>query len=67
MFETVCKDKADGISVVCTNFPAMWSVPRMEEKYGITVYDTINVVVWDSLRMVGLNPSIVKNWGKLFE
>lgn len=66
MFETVCKDKADGISVVCTNFPAMWSVPKMEEKYDITVYDTINVVVWDSLKIVGLSPNIVKGWGRLF-
>lgn len=66
MFETVCKDKADGISVVCTNFPAMWSVPKMEEKYGMTVYDTINVVVWDSLKMAGLEPDIVKGWGRLF-
>lgn len=66
MFETVCKDKADGISVVCTNLPAMWSVPKMEEKYGMTVYDTINVVVWDSLKMVGLRPDSVKGWGRLF-
>lgn len=67
MFEEVCKDPADGISVVCTNLPAMWSVPAMEEKYGITVYDTINTVVWDAMKMVGVNPGLVKNWGKLFK
>ncbi len=66
MFQEVCKDKADGISVVCTNLPAMWSVPAMEEKYGITVYDTINTVVWDAMKMVGINPALVRGWGELF-
>lgn len=67
MFDEVCKDKADGISVVCTNLPAMWSVPAMEEKYNMTVYDTINTVVWDAMRMAGINPGLVKGWGRLFE
>lgn len=67
MFAEVCKDGADGISVVCTNFPAMWSVPELEETYGITVYDTINTVVWDSMKMVGIDPACVKGWGRLFE
>lgn len=66
MFDEVCRDTADGISVVCTNLPAMWSVPAMEEKYGITVYDTINTVVWDALRMADINPALVKGWGQLF-
>lgn len=66
MFEQVCVEAADGVSVVCTNLPAMWSVPAMEEKYGMTVYDTINTVVWDAMNMVGLEPSIIRNWGKLF-
>lgn len=66
MFDTVCMEPADGISVVCTNLPAMWSAVDMEAKYGITVYDTINTVVWDSLQMAGLRPDIVQGWGKLF-
>lgn len=67
MFAEVCTVPADGISVVCTNLPAMWSVPEMEDKYGITVYDTINTVVWDAMKMVNIDPGIVKNWGKLFK
>ena len=42
-------------------------VKAMEEKYGITVYDTINTVVWDCLDMAGLDPALVQNWGRLFE
>lgn len=60
-------EEVDGISVVCTNFPAMWSVPLMEKKYGIPVYDTINTVVWDALKMTDVDTSLVKGWGKLFE
>lgn len=67
MFDYVCKDEADGISVVCTNFPAMWIVPKMEEKYGMTVYDTINTVVWDSLKIANIEPNKIKNWGNLFK
>lgn len=67
MFAEVCKDKADGISVVCTNFPAMWSVPAMEEKYKMTVYDTINTVVWDAMKMAGINPALIQGWGELFQ
>ncbi|MCD7835828.1 MAG: aspartate/glutamate racemase family protein [Lachnospiraceae bacterium] len=67
MFAQVCTAEADGVSVVCTNLPAMWSVPALEEKYRIPVYDTINTVVWDTLRMVGIDSSVVKGWGSLFQ
>lgn len=65
MFAEACREPADGISVVCTNFPAMWSVDKMEKQYGITVYDTINTVVWDAMEMVHINPALIKGWGAL--
>lgn len=67
MVEAVCSVPADGISVVCTNLPAMWQVKAWEEKYGITVYDTIGVVVWKTLKMAGLNPNVIRGWGRLFD
>ncbi len=67
MFSQICGEKADGISVVCTNFPAMWSVPVIEENYGMTVYDTINTVVWQAMKMVDVDPGLVKGWGRLFQ
>ncbi len=33
----------------------------------MTVYDTINTVVWDTMQMVGIDPSFVKGWGELFD
>lgn len=67
MFEQVCQEPADGVSVVCTNFPAMWSAAEMEETYHTKVYDTINTVVWAAMKMIGISPGIVKGWGKLFD
>lgn len=66
MFEEVCTESCDGISVVCTNLPAMWNVKELEKKYGFTVYDTINVVVWDAIKTVGVDPRLIRNWGNLF-
>lgn len=67
LFEQICTVPADGISVVCTNFPAMWSVPQMEHRYGITVYDTLGTLVKETLEMLQIDPGLVKGWGKLFE
>ena len=66
-FALVPQEPADGVSVVCTNFPAMWSAAEMEETYHTKVYDTINTVVWAAMKMIGISPGIVKGWGKLFD
>ncbi|MHB1654436.1 MAG: maleate cis-trans isomerase family protein [Desulfitobacteriaceae bacterium] len=66
MVKEVSVDPADGISIVCTNLPAMWKVEEFEKTYGMTVYDSIGVVVWKALLMAGVNPNIIKGWGKLF-
>lgn len=66
MFADVCADPADAVSVVCTNFPAMWSIPKMEAFYHLPVIDTINCVVWEALGMAGLPADIIKNSGMIF-
>ncbi|WP_019241987.1 MULTISPECIES: maleate cis-trans isomerase family protein [Bacillus] len=57
---------ADALSVVCTNFPAVDKVEYYEEKYNLPMYDTINVLMWECLKIVDLDPSIIKGWGKVF-
>lgn len=57
---------ADGISIICTNLRSTWQIEQLEKDYGITVYDSTAVTVWKTLKMVGLNPNIVKGWGRLF-
>ncbi len=70
--EQSCKEvsfdqPADGISIICTNLRSTWQIEQLEKDYGITVYDSTAVTVWKTLKMVGLNPNIVKGWGRLFD
>src|SRR5699024_6814423 len=60
MVKSVASSPADGISVVCTNFPAVYNVEYLEETYDQTFYDSIAVVVWQAMRMVGVDPHKVK-------
>ncbi|WP_423798278.1 maleate cis-trans isomerase family protein [Neobacillus sp. SAB-20_R2A] len=57
---------ADALSIVCTNFPPVARVNYYEEKYNMPMYDTINVLIWECLKMVDVDPAKVKGWGALF-
>lgn len=67
MCKEVSADPADGISIICTNLRSTWQIEQLERDYGITVYDSTAVTVWKTLKMVGIDPSVIKGWGKLFE
>jgi maleate isomerase len=67
MLDAVTKAPADGISVVCTAFPLVHKIDFYEKKYNCTIYDTIPVVLWKSLKMVGVDTKRVKGWGRLFD
>jgi maleate isomerase len=56
------------ISTFCTNLKAAQRVQFWEEKYGdLYVFDTTATVVWDMLRMAGVDYKGIPQWGKLFE
>ncbi|MEW9669430.1 aspartate/glutamate racemase family protein [Ammoniphilus sp. 3BR4] len=67
MIQAVSASPADALSVVCTNFPAVNRVEYYEDTYGLTMYDTINVLIWQCLKMVDVDPQKVKGWGRLFQ
>lgn len=67
MVKKVSSSPADGLSIVCTNFPAINDVENLEKTYNQTIYDTIAVVVWQAMKMVGVDPQKVKRWGRLFQ
>lgn len=67
MIKTVAASPADGLSIVCTNFPAINKVEYYEQTYNQTMYDTIAVLIWQCLKMVDVDPKKVKGWGKLFQ
>lgn len=67
MCKEVSVDPADGTSIICTNLKSTWQVEQLEKDYGITIYDSTAVTVWKTLKMVGIDPSQVKGWGRLFQ
>lgn len=54
------------ITTFCTNLAAAPVVAELEQELGIPIYDTISIVVWQSLRLAGVDPTRVKGWGRLF-
>lgn len=70
MWSAVQEVAKEGVSVVttfCTNLRTASLVDAMESDFGVTVIDSVAVVVWDMLRLVGMNPLQITGWGKLFE
>jgi maleate isomerase len=67
MIKAVSATQADGLSIVCTNFPAVNKVDYYEAAYNHTIYDTITVVAWQAMKMAGVDPCKVKGWGRLFQ
>ncbi len=67
MVAQVAAARPQVISTFCTNLNAAHLVPEWESRYGIPVYDTVSTALWQSLRIAGVNPALVKGWGRLFD
>ena len=59
--------KPAAISTFCTNMNAAAAVPKLELELGIPIYDTVSTAVWKSLKLAGVDPRVVKGWGRLFQ
>jgi len=56
------------ITTFCTNLRAAQRVQFWEEKYGdLYVFDTTATVVWEMLRMAGVDYKGISQWGRLFK
>lgn len=58
--------KPDAIIVFCTNMDGASLTEQLERELGVPIYDTIATAVWGSLRAAGVDPALVKGWGRLF-
>lgn len=67
MVEEVVGMGAKHVSVFCTGLKAAQRVSHWEERHGIVVLDTVATVIWDALRMIGVDTNRVKGWGRIFE
>lgn len=66
MIRAVAAEKPDAIAVICTNLQAAPLVAALEQETGIPIYDTIATVVWKSLKLAGIDPAAVSDWGRVF-
>ncbi len=57
---------AEGIAVVCTNFPAATVIPGVEQATGRPVVDTLAATAWRTLRLAGIRTP-VRGFGRLLE
>lgn len=56
----------DAMTVMCTNLRAAPLVDRLEQDLNIPIYDSVAVVVWKALQILGHPAGTVKGWGRLF-
>jgi maleate isomerase len=67
MLREVAQQRPDAITIMCTNLSGAQLVEEMERELGIPIYDSVATVVWRALKAVGVTPSAVKGWGRLFD
>jgi maleate isomerase len=66
MVRQVAAHQPQVITTFCTNLAAAPLVAELEQELGIPIFDTIAIVVWQSLRLAGVDPTRVGGWGRLF-
>jgi len=66
LLREVARERPDAMTTLCTNLRAAQLVQEMERALGIPIYDSVSVVVWKALKMVGADPRAVTGWGRLF-
>ncbi len=67
MVREVATSSPEAIAIYCTNLRGAPIVDRLEREVGTPIFDSISVVVWKSLLIVGVDPRAIKGWGRLFE
>ena len=67
MLREAAKAKPDAMTVMCTNLHAAQLVEELEAELNIPIYDSVATVVWQALKTVGIAPSELKGWGRLFQ
>ena len=65
MVRAVAAEKPPAIMIVCTNLNSARLVEELEQELGIPIYDSTTAVVWQSLRLAGIDTRSVSGWGRL--
>ncbi|KAK2801485.1 hypothetical protein FQN50_007701 [Emmonsiellopsis sp. PD_5] len=70
--ERVVREAGDGegvdaIVIFCTNLRSADRAGYWEGVYGVPVLDTVSTVVWDMLRLCGVETEGVEGWGRIMK
>ncbi|ASJ76039.1 aspartate/glutamate racemase family protein [Granulosicoccus antarcticus] len=63
---SAAESKPDAILIVCTNFRGAPIAAEVEAAIGIPVIDSVSITAWQTLRLVGEDPSEIMGWGSVF-
>ena len=66
LIRKVMPSKPDAILVLCTNLPAAPVAPALEEEFDIPILDSTSLGVWAGLKLLGLDTTPARTWGRLF-
>jgi maleate isomerase len=66
MVRSAAASRPDAVLTLCTNFPAAPVIPALEAETGIPMFDSVSIGVWQSLRMLDIDTSPARAWGRLF-
>jgi maleate isomerase len=67
MVHRVANAKPDAILTWCTNFPAAFTVAKLENEVGIPILDSVTLAVWHALQITGRHGTTARRWGRIFE
>lgn len=66
LIRDVAVSKPDAIAVICTNFRGAPVAETLEAELGIPVLDSVAVTAAQTMRLAGLDPALVRGWGRVF-
>jgi maleate isomerase len=66
MTRAVVNEGCDAVAIVCTNMRGAGIAAALEAECGVPVYDSVAVTLFQSLRIAGCDPGVIRGWGSLF-
>lgn len=67
LMDQVALSRPQAITTFCTNLRATPLAERVESRLDIPLLDTVSTTVWGMLRAVGVDPKVIRGWGRLFD
>ncbi|WP_138933404.1 maleate cis-trans isomerase family protein [Roseovarius arcticus] len=67
LIREVAPSRPEAIAVICTNFRGAAVAAALEKDLGIPVLDSVALTAAHAMRVAGLNPALVLNWGRVFK